>query len=494
MPLQFLKTDTRNIESRHRSLWDTIAWSYALLEADEQRFFRHLAVFVDSCTAEAVAAICCDPKDTAHDVLDQLTALVDKNLLQVTQGDGGLRFTMLETIREFGLAQLAACQELAPLQGRHARYFAQVVNAQAQHLMSSASTAAKLQIQAVYPNVRIALQWLLTQREIDACLCLCNDLLHFWTLIELYKEAETYIQAALQLAADTPPSPAYVNALAAAGFVAFSLGQSALAIRSFEQCLAMNDEIDNLGNPKWIGMANGILAWLCFDQGDYQAAQRYFATAQANDIATGDEWALAMTLANRGKMAALLGEFDQAEALLQEALLRHRRIGQAWGIAGVLTRQGHLYTLQGKFTAAARVLAESVALSLEKGLSKPNYYLGLVALETGEYVEASALLQAELRQEQGDCAPRYLLPMLEAVVRLAVKQNHCLPALTLAGAGCALRRQLKLVMPPVAKQPFDEAVAVARQHLCEEAAATAWAKGEAMTLDEAVIYALAAVA
>ncbi|MEZ4727760.1 MAG: BTAD domain-containing putative transcriptional regulator [Caldilineaceae bacterium] len=46
LPLQFLKNDTRNAEIRHRSLWDTIAWSYALLEADEQRFFRRLAVFV----------------------------------------------------------------------------------------------------------------------------------------------------------------------------------------------------------------------------------------------------------------------------------------------------------------------------------------------------------------------------------------------------------------------------------------------------------------
>lgn len=87
-------------------------------------------------------------------------------------------------------------------------------------------------------------------------------------------------------------------------------------------------------------------------------------------------------------------------------------------------------------------------------------------------------------------APRYLLLVLEAVVQLAVRQNHFPATLVLASAICAQHWQLNLVMPPVEKQSFAEAAATARQQLSKEVAAIAWATGAAITLDEAVAYAL----
>ncbi|MCE7981656.1 MAG: hypothetical protein DYG89_10720 [Caldilinea sp. CFX5] len=490
LPLHFLKTDTRNVESRHRSLWDTIAWSYALLDPDEQRFFRQLAVFVGGCTPEAVAVVCDVIEERA---LDGLATLVDKHLLQVTPDENQLRFTMLETLREFGLAQVTAAQELAAMQARHAHYFVQFVAGQSPRLMDAESADALAQLQADHANVRVAFQWLLAAGDTDHCSRLGADLLQFWTSLEQFKEAETYLQATLRLAAGHPPSPAYVNLLASAGFVAFLRGQSELGARYFVQCLAMNDEIDNLGNPKKIGIANGLLAWHCFDQGDYQAAHRYFAAAQANDMETGDEWALAMTLANRGKMAAELGDFAQAEVLLQEALQLHRRIGQIWGIALTLTNQGILYIHQRRFAKAAHVLAERAAMTTQSMFAEPKMLLGIVAMENGEYDRATALLKEALLYELERSAPRYLLPVVEAIVQLAIKQTHFSVALSLAAATCAQRRQLKLMMPPVEKQFFDEAIVTARGQLAEEATTSAWAKGEAMTLDETVAYALAEV-
>lgn len=487
--LQFLKTDTRDVPSRHRSLWDTIAWSYDLLDPSEQHLFRRLAVFVGGCTPEAVTAICCGDGDLVLDPLEGLATLVDKNLLQV-EPSNELRFTMLETIREFGLAQLAAKQELAVIQWRHARYFAQWVAAQSPRLMGPKSTHAQTQIQAVYANVRVAFQWLLAQRDVTACLHLGNDLLDFWSLINHIKEAETYLQATLEIATGSPPSPAYVNTLASAGLVAFLCGRSDLARTHFEQCLAMHEQIDKLGNPKRIGVAHGLLAWIAFDHGNYATAHAHFAAAQASDLAANDEWALAMTLANWGKMYAALGDFERAEALLQEAFIRHRHIGQAWGIALTLTNQGYLYLLQRKLVEAAHVLAESQAICTEMKLVSPSYYLGLVTLDMGNYREARALLQEALRKEQEKQAPRYLLPILEALMRLAVKQMQFSTALTLAGTICAQRQQLKLVIPPVEKQLFAEAIATARRQLRAEVADAAWVEGEAITLDQAVLYAL----
>ncbi len=491
---QFLKVDLRDVPNRHRSLWNTIAWSYALLAPDEQAFFRQLTVFVGGCTVAAAAAVCLIKVDAAFDPLDRLTALVDKNLLGVEPNAGELRFTMLETIREFGLAQLVECQEIEETQARHAHYFAQWVAVISPRLMGADSTAALAELLIEYPNIRIAFRCFLANQQVEACLAFCDKLLHFWAVVEYLEDAARYLQATLLLAVDEPPSPAYVNTLASAGYVTFLRGQSEIAQRYFVQSLAMNQLIDNLGDPKKIGVANGLLAWIYFDQGDYVTARAYFAAAQANDMAAKDEWALAMTLANWGKMAARLGEFAQAEALLQEALLRHRRVDQVWGIALTLQNQALLCVLRGDFSAASRLLAEGQTLSAQGGIDKKqidlSHLLGIVAMENSEYARASALLKAALLHEQAKGAARYVLPVLESVVQLAVRQTHFDAALSLAGAICAQRQQLKLVMPPVERQQFEAATNMARRTIGVEATTIAWAASQAMTMDEAVAYAL----
>ena len=94
---------------RHRTLRATIEWSYQLLDEDEQRTFRHLAVFVDGVeldTAEQLAARQCPGRDPGS----VLARLVDASMLEVAF-TGGTRYRMLETLRAFGLDRLAAAAE-----------------------------------------------------------------------------------------------------------------------------------------------------------------------------------------------------------------------------------------------------------------------------------------------------------------------------------------------------------------------------------------------
>jgi predicted ATPase len=109
----------RDLPARQRTMRDTIAWSYDLLAAEEQLLFRRLAVFAGGCTLESAEAVA-DP-DGTFDIVVGITALVENSLLcQEEGGEGQPRFHMLETVREFGLEQLAACGEEADTQYRHA--------------------------------------------------------------------------------------------------------------------------------------------------------------------------------------------------------------------------------------------------------------------------------------------------------------------------------------------------------------------------------------
>ena len=112
-----------DLPPRQRTLRSEIAWSYDLLAASEQALFRRLAVFVGGFSLDAARAVCGPISGDLHlDVLDGIASLVDQNLLRHEQGtDSEPRFGMLETIREFGLEQLAASGELDALRRRPRR-------------------------------------------------------------------------------------------------------------------------------------------------------------------------------------------------------------------------------------------------------------------------------------------------------------------------------------------------------------------------------------
>ena len=95
-------------------------WSYGLLTPEEQTLVRR-HVFVGGCTLESVEAVCDTRQNLGLDVLDGMASMVDKSLAQQSEETSGEpRFVMLETIREYGLEQLAASGDEAATRRAHA--------------------------------------------------------------------------------------------------------------------------------------------------------------------------------------------------------------------------------------------------------------------------------------------------------------------------------------------------------------------------------------
>ncbi|MFN8489179.1 MAG: BTAD domain-containing putative transcriptional regulator [Caldilineaceae bacterium] len=492
--LTFLR-GTRDMPNRHQTLRDVIAWSYNLLDPAERKLFQRLAVFVGGFTIEDATRVCTLGETDALDVPELLISLADKNLIRQEMANGDdSRFLLLETMREFGLQTLAESATLWGVQEHHAAFYCDLANVLCPQLMGANGVRSMAQLRQEYPNLRAALQWLLANQKVEQSLRLCNMLLYYWTELN-GNEALGYLEAALRLAADSPVTPEYINALANAGYASLALDVKGSGQAYFEQCLALNQAAGNVGDPVKIGTANGLLGWIRFDQGDYQAARAYLATAKENDIAMGAEWALAMTIANQGTMAARLGEFDEAQRLLQEALARHRRLGDVSMVAGVLLRQATAYVLQKRFAEAADCVTQSAAIGQEirtdSWLAEFYRISAHLAFQRDEQQQANQLRREALllRQKQG--VPRYLLPILETTILIVIGQKDYHTGLVLASAITAYRQKQHIVAPPVEKQLIDDAISLARQALTPEAATAAWATGAAMTLDEAMTYALA---
>jgi predicted ATPase/class 3 adenylate cyclase len=112
----------RDAPDRQRTLRETIAWSYELLTPAEQTLLARLSVFAGSAGVDAVEAVC--GPDLGVDVIDALSSLLDKSLLQQDEGRVEPRYRLLESVRDFAAERLAALGETRELGARHGRFFA----------------------------------------------------------------------------------------------------------------------------------------------------------------------------------------------------------------------------------------------------------------------------------------------------------------------------------------------------------------------------------
>ena len=490
--LHFLKSDIRDKPERHRSLWAAIEWSYGLLEEEEQILFRRLAIFVGGWSADAAQAIC--GKGLSLDTSAGLASLLDKSLVQRMENDGDLpRFTMLETLREFGLEKLRQQGELVLVQQQTASYFADLAEQYNAQLFGPNDATFRELMHVEHANIRAVTNWTLSTGEVDIALRLCAALLHFWN--EFPKEAEQIALATVALAEGNPPSTRYAEAIVCAGYFSHILNRGEAVRRFMMQGLEMNAATGNMGDHRIMGIARGLLAWAAFDQGDYENARVFFDKDLAWSRQTGDDWTLAMTLVNYGRAATKLGEYERAEHQIWEALSLHRHVGQAWGIAMALADWSLLCVRLGRFEDALDALAEGRQLAednqLKDRMSQLSRVWGLLAMGQDDFSHAEICLREALHMQYELGGPKPLIATLDIMTQLAIRRGNPEKCLRLAAAAQSARIEFTLTASPVEKAEIDEAVAQARNALPNHAAATAWAEGEGMALDAAVEHALA---
>ena len=219
--LQILTSRARDLPRRQQTLRNTLAWSYDLLDKEEQMIFRLLSV-VQNCTLEAAETICSTVYRNATNVLESITSLVDKNLLQrVEQIDGNIRLIMLETIREYGQEWLASCGETEMVCQAHASYYMALVERAELELSKVEPTEWLKYLEQEYANLRVVMRWLIEQNKIEAALHLCGILCSFWLISDYRHEGYQWVERVLAESEDAGmPVETRAKALSVAGILA----------------------------------------------------------------------------------------------------------------------------------------------------------------------------------------------------------------------------------------------------------------------------------
>lgn len=198
--LPLLTGGPRDAPTRLRTMRDAIAWSRDLLDVDEQRLFRRLAVFVGGWTEAAAEAVVNGTGDLGISVIEGISSLVDKSLVlpitATSDGDtGDPRFVMLETIREFALDELAHSGEEDAVRQAHADYYRTLAERAEPALRGAGQEVWIARLETELPNLRAVLDWSLSGGDAESGLRLAGALYWFWFLRNHVGEGRILVRA-----------------------------------------------------------------------------------------------------------------------------------------------------------------------------------------------------------------------------------------------------------------------------------------------------------
>jgi tetratricopeptide (TPR) repeat protein len=468
-------------------------------------------------------------------VLDLLQSLLDKSLVRLRAPvEGAPRFTMLETIREYAVEHLGGRSDAAVLRRRHAEYYLRLAETAEPEVQRGAAQRPWLErLEAERDNLRAALHWARDQGEGAIVLRLGAALVPFWSQRGGLHEGRRWLEAALATCEreHTVPAALRAKALLATAIVAFNLDDVRRSDALYEASRALFAE---LGDTPGIVAALDGLALSHWHHGDYRRATAVMEEQLGLERERGNRAGIARALNSLGYLAHDVGDFERAFALLGESLALYHTLGDRSGVAKVLSslavtacHQGDLHratawatsslglsqelgdqpsvagmlgvlgsiaVYQGDGDRAARLLdeAQEVYRQLQDGRSDavPLRYQGRLAQDRGDWAGATALYRESLARARETGRRWEMAAGLEWLGEVADAQDRPRQAARLWAAAEALREQIGAPLPPVDGNRYEVAVAHARVALGDEAWGTAWVEGRAMTLEQAVAYAL----
>jgi predicted ATPase/DNA-binding CsgD family transcriptional regulator len=469
--LPLLTGGPRDQPDRLQTMRAAIAWSHTLLTAEEQRLFRRLAIFVGGFTLEAAETVCAG-------TLDLLSSLVDQSLVHPIagsdngrrSGDGSepfddgadttARFTLLETIREYGLEQLDASGEAEAIRRAHAAWLLRLTEG-AEPMLAGPDQADWLdRLETEHPNLRAALAWGLEQPADEYALRLAAMLWRFWEVRGHLGEGREWLERALA-GGRGGRSALRANALSSLGNLLNTLCDYDRARRCHEEAFTLRRE---LGDVPGSARSLSNLALLDAYQGEWARARGAYEEVLLIWRARGERSLIALTLNNLSEVVSAQGDLDLARSLLEESLTIRRELGDARGLAYTLQNLGDVTCALGDFTRASELLEESLALfraiDSERGVAFARHSLGRLALGMGD-IGRAATCHADALAIRHALADRHGVTLdLERLAAVAVAADRPEQAARLCGAAEALRAAIGVRRSP--RDEADHAQVVAR--------------------------------
>jgi predicted ATPase/class 3 adenylate cyclase len=360
--LSILTGGGSSLPERQRTLRATIAWSHDLLDAAERRLFARLSVFTGGWTFESAEAVC-DPEGLGLDALDGLTSLVDKSLVRRSEPPGrSPRFSMLETIREFGQEQLEAAGDLELVVRRHGEHFLHLAVEVESHLTADDQGEWLDRCDQEHANIRAALRWAIGAGEAGRAQEAAGALWRFWQQRGHLAEGRRWLEEILAMPAGQARTPARAKALTGAGGLAWWQNDRGEARTFYDEALAIERE---LGDPARLAAALYNESFPVAADDDLESAARLLDESLDLFRQVGDEAGVAQVLVMLLVRDAMAGDWGRVIATLEEVVAIQRRLGDRLNLAFDLVWLAFAYGRAGRPEDARSTALEALELFCE---------------------------------------------------------------------------------------------------------------------------------
>ncbi len=445
---RLLTGGNRGALPRHQTLRQAVDWSYGLLNPAEQALFARLALFAGGFDLAAAEAVAGGDLVELDQVLPILTSLVRKSLVVAEPSrPQTTRYRMLDTIREYAFEKLQQGGD-ADWRNKHADYFFEWCCATSMELGSSEQLQALRRIDEEQANIRLALDWMLTEQP-DRALRLAAAMDRYWFMRRRLSEGMQWLKRALEVESSSPEVRAGV--LLSLARLSRRHGEYEAARKLAEESAALCRQ---LGFTSVLARSLSLMGIVTSHGGDLIGAKAYFNESLELMRQGDDQRGIASSLNNIALLTSTQGNHEAAERMVQEAIEIAEGTGDHFTIASVLDTVARIAIRLDRYSAARR-----------------------------DYIRA-LVISAELEDVMNvaDC--------LDGMALIAHHDGEAARAVRLIAAAHAIRTSTGGEASPEWLREVNDGLAAARARLKAHVADEAWQKGAAMSMQDAVRFAI----
>jgi predicted ATPase len=476
---------------RQQTLRATIDWSYSMLSEPERILLRRLSVFAGGWTLEAVEAVCASAQVGFTEILDLLTSLVNKSLVMAErEPDQEARYHLLETVRQYAREKTSESGEAKAIQAAHLDYFLRLAERAEPETQAAEQGAWFDRLELEHDNFRAALGRSLEggESEAEAGLRISGSLWWFWYMRGFSNEGGKWLEKTLNASQASAGLVTRAKALVKLGWLKLFEGAHYV-----EEGLALGQTLGPAGRES-VALALWATGVWAYYEADYARAISLEEQSLKLFRELENRWGICESLTWSGMALIDKGDHQQAAPLLEESLRLARKAGISNEIHFALWQLSDVALARGDFEQATTLLEESLALCKEiknpQGIAWLLGALGRVALQKRDYKQAISYHKEVLAQywERGD--ELRIAEGLEQLADASAVYKQPERAARLLGAVESLRESIGAARQPFERQWQENRLEAIHSQLDEAAFAALWAEGRAMTLEEAVVFAL----
>jgi len=485
---------SRTALPRQQTLRALIDWSYDLLSDEEKSLLRTASVFVGGWTLEAIESVSDNP-----DVFENLEQLVNKSLVLIEERESGMRFSMLETIRQYAREKLFDAMQVGEVRDRHFFYFNSLSEKLWDAFRSLGISIWRDRAEEETENLRAALEWGLENHveesiQLAANYCLVSD---WYSNLKL---GLTMVKSAIEKTQSLPPveGDAYnqrqnflARAFFAQGLIELSKGNLPLSKQALHEAISISRAVSN---KLILGYSLGLLYTVSTFINDPAGES---AAYEGLDIFTNeinDKWGLGIAYQNMARIA--ISKDDQVEK--QKYLVKFNELRReapvSLQVGLFFLGLGRSEVEQGNYEAARQFFLDAqdvfTQLRIKNYLMAGQSQLGHISRYKGDLSGAKAIYRETILGWQDVGNRGAVAHELESFAAIAVIENKPQRAIKLLGAAEALRERSSSPMTDFERIEYERDVANARSLLDDTETDRLWLEGRSMTMDDAIEMAL----